>query len=92
MQQQFINLRRGTPGLLQPPLDSTDGLWTPMERAGLEHTMMYAVTGSPSTVKVGIAAFIERTSVDELMIAGQIYDHADRLRSFEIAAQPMHES
>ena len=86
MQQQFINLRRGTPGLLQPPLDSTDGVWSPMEQAGLEHTMMYAVAGSPATVQRGVAAFVESTGVDELMIAGQIYDHAARLRSYEIVA------
>ena len=86
MQQQFINLRRGTPGLLQPPLDSTDGLWPPMERASVEHTMMYAVIGAPTTVQRGIAAFVEATGVDELMIAGQIYDHAARLRSYEIVA------
>ena len=32
------------------------------------------------------AAFIERTRADELMITAQIFDHAARLRSYEIAA------
>ena len=32
-------------------------------------------------------AFIERTGADELMITSQIFDHAARLRSFEIAAE-----
>ena len=34
----------------------------------------------------GIAAFAARTGADELILTGQIYDHAARLRSFEIAA------
>jgi hypothetical protein len=32
-------------------------------------------------------AFVERTGADELMIAGQIFDHSARLRSYEIAMQ-----
>ena len=34
-----------------------------------------------------LRAFIERTGADELMITSQIFDHAARLRSYEIAAQ-----
>jgi hypothetical protein len=33
-----------------------------------------------------LAAFIAETGVDEIMITAQIFDHAARLRSFEIAA------
>jgi alkanesulfonate monooxygenase SsuD/methylene tetrahydromethanopterin reductase-like flavin-dependent oxidoreductase (luciferase family) len=36
LQQQFINLRRGTPGPLPPPGDDMDEYWSPMERAGVE--------------------------------------------------------
>jgi hypothetical protein len=35
-------------------------------------------------------AFIERTGADELMIAGQIFDHDARLRSYEITAELQH--
>ncbi|MBN9022802.1 MAG: MsnO8 family LLM class oxidoreductase, partial [Rhizobiales bacterium] len=35
----------------------------------------------------GIADFQKRTGADELMLTGQIFDHAARLRSFEIAAE-----
>jgi hypothetical protein len=34
-----------------------------------------------------IAAFASRTGADELMIVSHIFDHAARLRSFEIVAQ-----
>jgi alkanesulfonate monooxygenase SsuD/methylene tetrahydromethanopterin reductase-like flavin-dependent oxidoreductase (luciferase family) len=42
--------------------------------------------GSPETVERQLKAFIARTGADELMITSQIYDHAARLRSYEIAA------
>lgn len=87
LQQQFINLRRGTPGQLQPPIDHPD--WAPHEIAGMEQMLSTAVVGSPETVKRGMDAFLAQTRADELMVTAQIYDHAARLRSFEIVAQVM---
>jgi alkanesulfonate monooxygenase SsuD/methylene tetrahydromethanopterin reductase-like flavin-dependent oxidoreductase (luciferase family) len=45
-----------------------------------------AVVGSPETVKQGLDAFVRRTGADELMVTAQIFDHAARVRSFEILA------
>jgi luciferase family oxidoreductase group 1 len=87
LQQSFVALRRGTPGPLPPPVDSMDGHWTPFEKANVEHAFSEAVVGSPATVKRGLQAFLERTQVDELMVTAAIYDHAARLRSFELVAQ-----
>jgi luciferase family oxidoreductase group 1 len=87
LEQQFINLRRGNPGPLNPPLESTEGLWTDQERHGVEHALRESIIGSPENVQAGIDAFIKKTGVDELMVTGQIFDHTARLRSFEIVAQ-----
>jgi len=46
-----------------------------------------SIVGSPDTVHFGIDALIAETSADELMIVSDIYDHATRLRSFEIIAR-----
>ncbi|HLM58405.1 MAG TPA: LLM class flavin-dependent oxidoreductase [Pyrinomonadaceae bacterium] len=86
LQQQFVNLRRGTPGLLQPPVEDAEGRWSPVERAGIEHALRYSFVGSRETVRRGLEAFVAGTGVDELMVSGHIYDHAARLRSFELAA------
>lgn len=85
LQQQFVNLRRGTPSQLQPPIEQPD--WLPHEVAGMEEMLANAVVGSPERVRQGIAAFLAQTGADELMVTAQIYDHAARLRSFEIVAE-----
>jgi luciferase family oxidoreductase group 1 len=86
LQQSFVNLRRGTPGPLPPPVDSMDTIWTESEKSGVDQAFREAIVGSPSTVRQGIAAFVARTGVDELMVTAAIFEHAARLRSFEIAA------
>ena len=87
LQQSFVLLRRGQPGPLPPPVDRMDDLWSPLEKAGVEHAFSEAVIGSPGTVRRGLAAFLQRTRVDELMVTAAIYDQAARLRSFELVAR-----
>jgi len=90
LQMQFVNLRRGRPGQLNPPVDSLDNFWSAAERAGVEHALRYAVVGSPDVVRRGLEMFAADAGVDELMITSQIHDHAARLRSYEIVAQAAH--
>ena len=52
----------------------------------LDGLLTCAAVGGPETVARDVAAFIARTQPDELIVAAQIFDHAARLRSFEIAA------
>ena len=87
LQQQFINLRRGTPGPLPPPVDDMDALWSPAEKAMVGQSLSCSAVGSPAIVEEKLRALIADTAADELMTTGQIYDHAARLRSFEIAAR-----
>jgi luciferase family oxidoreductase group 1 len=87
LQQQWVSLRRGTPGPLQPPVDSMDGRWTPFEQAGVEHAMAYSAIGSPETVAARLTALINATRADELILTAQVFDHTARLRTFEIVAE-----
>jgi luciferase family oxidoreductase group 1 len=89
-QQSFVNLRRGSPGLVPPPLASgedIDAFCTPAEKAGVDRALACAVVGAPETVRAGIAAFVERHRPDELLLTANIFDHAARVRSFELAIQ-----
>jgi len=87
LQQSFVALRRGRPIPLPPPVDSMEGRWSAPEQMMVEHAFREGVVGSPKTVRTGIEAFIERTGIDELMVTAAIYDHAARVRSFEIVAE-----
>jgi len=87
LQQHFLNIRRGRRGQLPPPVDDMNEVWAPHEKPGVEQALSCSAVGSPETVRAALQAFIARTGVDELILTGQIYDHAARLRSFEIAAQ-----
>jgi alkanesulfonate monooxygenase SsuD/methylene tetrahydromethanopterin reductase-like flavin-dependent oxidoreductase (luciferase family) len=49
--------------------------------------LAYRVVGTPDAVARGLEALIAETDADELMLTAQIYGHAARLRSFEIAAE-----
>jgi luciferase family oxidoreductase group 1 len=86
LQQAFVNLRRGRPAPLQPPEEGFEDRMMPAERAMLEQMLSCCVVGSPETVRRGLGAFVARTGADELMVTSMIFDHAARVRSFEITA------
>ena len=87
MQQAIVNLRSGRPGRLPPPSQGYYERSGPQQRALLDSVLSCSAVGSPDTVRASLQAFIDRTGADELMIACQMFDHGQRLRSFEIAAQ-----
>ncbi len=85
--QALVALRKGTPGRMPPPKRGFEKTLTAAEQAMLNEYSRCSAIGSPDTVRREIEAFVAATDADELMIAGQQYDHAARLRSYEIAAQ-----
>ncbi|HEV2705419.1 MAG TPA: LLM class flavin-dependent oxidoreductase [Pyrinomonadaceae bacterium] len=87
LEQAFINLRRGLPGLLPPPVNPEEARWSEVEMAGIGHVLRYSAVGSPESVRRWLESFIQQTQPDEVMLTAQVYDHAARLRSFEIAAR-----
>ena len=86
-QQSFINLRRGSPGQVPPPIDDIDTYWTPAERAMVERSLAVSFVGSADTVERGLSSFIDSLKPDELMITAHIFDQTARLRSIELIAQ-----
>jgi alkanesulfonate monooxygenase SsuD/methylene tetrahydromethanopterin reductase-like flavin-dependent oxidoreductase (luciferase family) len=87
LQQQFANLLRGTPGRLPPPIPDIDAYWTPVERAQASGMRACSFIGARETVRRGIGEFLKRTGVDEIIVSTATYDHAARLRSYEILAE-----
>jgi luciferase family oxidoreductase group 1 len=87
VQQQFANLFRGTRGQLRPPIDDIETYWSPTEKAQASNMLACSFVGSPETVRRGLERFLEQTGADELIVAAAIYDHAARLRSYELLAE-----
>ena len=87
LQQQFVNLARGTPGLLPAPVDSIDSIWQPHEKAYVQNALACSVVGDAQAVKQGITDFIARYQPDELMLTGMMHDPAARQHSYRLAAE-----
>jgi alkanesulfonate monooxygenase SsuD/methylene tetrahydromethanopterin reductase-like flavin-dependent oxidoreductase (luciferase family) len=86
LQLSFVALRRGKPAKLPAPVQDMDRHWTAAERSMVESTLAISFVGTATTVQRGFEALLSMTLADELLISGHIYDHAARLRSFEITA------
>lgn len=85
-QQSFVNLRTGNPGQLPPPVSGYLDNAAPEIQALIRHVMACTAIGNKALVAEQMHDFITRTQADELMITSSIFDHADRLRSYEITA------
>ncbi|MBK6922557.1 MAG: LLM class flavin-dependent oxidoreductase [Deltaproteobacteria bacterium] len=87
VQQAFANLVRGQPGKFRPPVADIEGHWSAAEKQHAEHMLRHAVVGSPSTVRDGLARFVEQTRANELIITTTTWDPAQRLASYAIVAE-----
>jgi luciferase family oxidoreductase group 1 len=86
-QQAFTNLLRGTRGQLLPPIDDIERYWAPHEKAQAERMLECSFVGSSDTVRSGLSRFVADTGADEVIVAAAIYEHAARLRSYELLAE-----
>jgi len=68
LQQQFVNLQRGTPGPLEPPVDSMEGRLSELERSRMENMLACSFIGSPETIRPRLSRFLARTGADELIV------------------------
>ncbi|HEU5481588.1 MAG TPA: LLM class flavin-dependent oxidoreductase [Sphingomicrobium sp.] len=86
-QMSFVGLLRNEPrGLSKPPIHDIDVYWTPDERARVSQMLSCSIIGSQATVRAGIETLLAETQADELIVVSDVYDHAARLRSFELIA------
>ena len=91
MQQAFVNLRTGMPGPLPRPVEDFEARVDPMAKSMVDQALSVSATGSPASVAASLSSLIDTYRPDEVILTGQIHDHAARKRSFEIAAGVMQE-
>ena len=74
---------------LPPPSREFEKDVEPFGTIPLHEVTSVAMVGSPARVATELRAFVADTGADELMLTSQIFDHAARLRSYEITADAM---
>jgi luciferase family oxidoreductase group 1 len=87
MQQSFVSLRTGNPRQMPPPVEGYRASLPSSHAAMLDNVLSASAIGAADTVKAGVAAFIERTGADEVIVACSVFDHEKRKHSLEIAAK-----
>jgi luciferase family oxidoreductase group 1 len=82
----FLRLRKGRPSRLPSPDEAAAYEYSPDESAFVDSWTASHVVGSPATVRERLLELQEGTTADELILTTNVFDHADRLRSYELVA------
>ncbi|WP_297837136.1 LLM class flavin-dependent oxidoreductase [Pseudomonas sp.] len=85
--QRILSLMRGQSLVQKPPVKTMEGLWLPHEREAVGDFLGLAMVGSSLKIRAKLEVLVEQTQADELIFTCDMYEHADRLRSYEILAQ-----
>jgi alkanesulfonate monooxygenase SsuD/methylene tetrahydromethanopterin reductase-like flavin-dependent oxidoreductase (luciferase family) len=83
----MLHLRTGRPSPVVSPEEAAAYPYTDQERALVETMTADHVVGDPDTVLHGLAALVERTGADELMLSTRAHDLATRSRSLALVAE-----
>ncbi len=84
--QRVLGILRGDRGRLQAPTENFMSQLLPQEKAAIDDFLAAAVIGGPQRVHEGLAALMQATDADELMLVCDIFDPALRLRALDIVA------
>lgn len=82
--KMFLGLIRNDRKPLQKPSDSMEGLWNEHEEAMVFQKLACSFIGTPEIIKPELQRFCDILEIDELIITSPIYDHSDRMKSFEL--------
>src|ERR671921_155277 len=87
MELAWVRMRSGSPGQLPSPEEAIAHPYTPAERQLADAYRSMQIVGGPLTVRARLEELAERTAADEIMVTTNVYDHAERLRSYELLAE-----
>ncbi len=87
MELAWVRMRSGNPGPLPSPEEAMVYPYTPAERRLADAYRSMQVIGDPQAVRARIEELAEHTAADEVMVTTNVYDHAERLRSYKRLAE-----
>jgi luciferase family oxidoreductase group 1 len=76
---------------MQKPTDMNPELLQVAQSPALQQMLKYTFVGSKETVKQKTEEFLQKTGVNEIMVASHIFHHEDRVSSYRIFAEIMKE-
>jgi luciferase family oxidoreductase group 1 len=83
---QMLRRRTGQPGRMSSPEEAAAHEYAPAEARLADALVAHHVVGGAEAVAAGLDDLLVRTGADELMIMTNLFDHADRVRSYELVA------
>ena len=86
MELAWVRMRSGTPRPLPSPREAMDYSYDPAERRLADVYRSMQVIGNPPTVRARIEELAQHTVADEVMVTTNVYDHDERLRSYDLLA------
>jgi luciferase family oxidoreductase group 1 len=86
MQLAWVRMRSGTPRPLPSPKEAMNYSYDPAERRLADVYRSMQVIGDPPAVRARIEELAQHTVADEVMVTTNVYDHDERLRSYELLA------
>jgi luciferase family oxidoreductase group 1 len=89
--RMFVGVLTGAREPLQPPTALTEDLKEVLQHPSLHQMLKYSFVGSKTTVKKGVAAFLDQTGVNELITVNTMYDINARMKSTRLFAEIMKE-
>lgn len=87
--QDLVSLRiqRSERTYIPSPDEALSYPYNEGERDLVKYNRQRRFVGDPETVHSGITRLAQQTGADELMIVSMVYDHAERVKSYELLAE-----
>jgi alkanesulfonate monooxygenase SsuD/methylene tetrahydromethanopterin reductase-like flavin-dependent oxidoreductase (luciferase family) len=89
MLQMFMGVVTGDRSPMKPPVDSMEGIWNEHTEYAVKQMLACSFIGSAESCKRKSDEFLDQTKADELMVSTYIFDHTQRVKSYELLADLM---
>lgn len=87
--KMMLGVMSGNIDYMQPPEEFTEEHRQILAHPQFQQMVKYTFIGDATSIKNKTQNFVAETGVNEIMAVSHIYDHADRLKSFEIFSKIM---
>lgn len=89
--RMFLGVLTGKREYLQAPEPMSDEYMMLLHNPTVKDMLKYSFVGRKEAVQKDTERFLEQTGVDELMVVSNIFNHEDRINSYKLFADIMHE-